>query len=106
MRKPIPNNKPIYLKRNPNSNNISAAYAPLKVWSNTSIESCCIQKFNFSRRTAPKQWNLTLIKCCGDAKIELFAGAQHPDTTLTSWYDLNLALEMIMCPIQITILAV
>ena len=46
------------------------------------------------------------IKCCGDAKIELFAGAQHPDTTLTSWYDLNLALDMIMCPIQITILAV
>ena len=50
------------------------------------------KNWTFSRRTAPKQWNRSITKSCGDAKLELFPGARPPDTTFTSWYDLTLAL--------------
>jgi hypothetical protein len=45
--------------------------------------------WTFSRRTAQKQWNISITKSCGDAKLELFSGERPPDTT---WYDLTLAL--------------
>ena len=50
------------------------------------------KNWTFSSRTAPKQWNCSITKSCGDAKLELFPGARPPDTTFTSWYDLTLAL--------------
>ena len=50
------------------------------------------KNWTFSRRTAPKRRNCSITKSCGDAKLELFAGARPPDTTSTSWYDLTLAL--------------
>ena len=50
------------------------------------------KKWTVSSRTAPKQWNCSITKSCGDAKLELFPGARPPDTTFTSWYDLTLAL--------------
>ena len=50
------------------------------------------QKLNSFRPHGPKQWNHSITKSCGDAKIELFPGARPPDTTFTSWCDLTLAL--------------
>ena len=47
------------------------------------------KNWTFSRRTAPKQWNLSITKSCGDAKRDFFSGERPPDTT---WYDLTLAL--------------
>ena len=67
----------------------------LPPWKNDQIyflKINAIKKRTFSSRTAPKQWNRSITKSCGDAKIELFPGARPPDTTFTSWYDLTLAL--------------
>ena len=70
----------------------------LPPWKNDQIKfykSTQYTNWTFSRRTAPKQWNRSITKSCGDAKIELFPGARPPDTTFntfTSWYDLTLAL--------------
>jgi hypothetical protein len=47
------------------------------------------KNWTWSRRTAPKQWNVALIESSGGAKIELFPG---PVRLWTSWYDLILAL--------------
>ena len=69
------------------------AFDPLKEWSkHTFLKSTQYTNWTFSRLTAPKQWNRSIAKSCGDAKLELFPGARPPDTTFTSWYDLTLAL--------------
>ena len=82
-------NKPIHLKRNPNSNNILvlAAYAPwkhVKAWSNTDkyrkLLRATIQLFPGAR--------LQNNESCGDAEIELFPGT-HAHTTFDELIRLN-----------------
>ena len=76
----------------------------LPPWKNNQIyflKINAIKKWTFSSRTAPKQWNRSNTKSCGDAKLELFPGARPPDTTFASWYDLTLALVSSISPSSI-----